>query len=128
MPPRPGLSQSELETARVLWELGEATVREVHEAFTARRPADFTTVQTWLRRLEAKGYVKTRLEGRNRVYSARVRPKTVIRETVDDLLERLFGGDALPLMRHLIEERGITDDNLAELRRLLDELSEETND
>ena len=128
MPPRPGLSQSELETARVLWELGEATVREVHDAFTAHRPADFTTVQTWLRRLEAKGYVKTRLEGRHRVYSARVRPRTVIRETVDDLLDRLFGGHALPLMKHLIEERGITDNDLVELRRLLDDLTDETND
>ncbi len=128
MPPRPGLSQSELETARVLWELGEATVREVHEAFTAQRPADFTTVQTWLRRLESKGYVKTRLEGRNRVYSPRVRPRTVIRETVDDLLDRLFGGDALPLMKHLIEDRGIADSDVAELRRLLDELAEESDD
>lgn len=128
MPPRPGLSQNELETARVLWELGEATVRQVHEEFTKRRAADFTTVQTWLRRLESKGYVKTRLEGRNRVYSPRVRPRTVIRETVDDLLDRLFGGDALPLMKHLIEDRGVTDGDVAELRRLLDDLTEESND
>lgn len=128
MPPRPGLSQNELETARVLWELGEATVRQVHEEFTKRRAADFTTVQTWLRRLESKGYVKTRLEGRNRVYSPRVRPRTVIRETVDDLLDRLFGGDALPLMKHLIEDRGVTDRDVAELRRLLDDLTEESDD
>lgn len=117
---RPGLSKGEMEVARVLWELGKATVREVHEAFPAERRMDFTTVQTYLRRLETKGYVRATLEGRTRIYSPRVRPQTVIRETLDDLVERLFGGETLPLVRHLIEERGISDADLAELRKILD--------
>jgi predicted transcriptional regulator len=120
MPERPSLSKGEMEVARVLWDLGTATVREVHAAFPADRPIDFTTVQTYLRRLESKGYVRAALEGRTRVYTPRVRPQTVIRETLDDLVERLFGGETLPLMRHLIEDRGISDADLAELRRLLD--------
>ncbi len=45
----------------------------------------------------------------------------MIRETVDDLIDRLFGGETMPLMRHLIEERGIDDDDLAQLRQLLDD-------
>ena len=117
---RPGLSKGELEVARVLWELGKATVREVHAAFPAERRMDFTTVQTYLRRLETKGYVRAALEGRTRIYSPRVRPQTVIRETLDDLVERLFGGETLPLVRHLIEDRGISDADLAELRKMLD--------
>jgi predicted transcriptional regulator len=109
-----------MEVARVLWDLGSATVREVHAAFPSERAIDFTTVQTYLRRLEAKGYVRAALQGRTRVYSPRVKPQTVIRETLDDLVERLFGGETLPLVRHLIEDRGISDADLAELRRLLD--------
>jgi predicted transcriptional regulator len=121
---RPSLSKGELEVARVLWELGEASVRQVREAFPDNREIDFSTVQTYLRRLEQKGYVKAQLSGRIRIYSPRVKPRTVIRETVDDLVDRLFGGEAMPLMRHLIEERGISDDDLAQLRSLLDELEE----
>ncbi len=120
MSERPALSKGEMEVARVLWDLKSATVRQVYEAFPADRRMDFTTVQTYLRRLEAKGYVKAALDGRTRVYSPRVKPQTVIRETLDDLVDRLFGGEALPLMRHLIEDRGISDSDLAKLRELLE--------
>ena len=88
---------------------------------------DFATVQTYLRRLETKGYAKSTLEGRIRIYSARTKARTVIRETVDDLVNRLFAGDTMPLMRHLIEERGIDDKGLSELRELLDRLEREGN-
>ena len=120
MADRPALSKGEMEVARVLWDLGTATVRQVHEVFPTERRMDFTTVQTYLRRLESKGYVSAALDGRTRVYSVRVKPQTVIRETLDDLVDRLFGGETLPLVRHLIEDRGISDEEVAELRKLLD--------
>lgn len=120
MTDRPALSKAEMEVARVLWELGAASVRQVHEAMPADRVIDFTTVQTYLRRLEQKGYARAKLEGRVRIYSPKVKARTVIRETVNDLIERLFAGEAMPLMRHLIEDRGISDEDLAQLRSLLD--------
>ena len=122
MAARAALSKGEMEVARVLSDLKKATVREVHESFPAERAIDFTTVQTYLRRLETKGYVKAELDGRTRVYTPRVKLRTVIRETLDDLIDRLFGGEALPLVRHLIEERGVSDDELAELRHLIERL------
>ena len=125
MAPRQALSKGELEVARLLWQLGEATVRQVHEAFAADRQMDFATVQTYLRRLETKGYVRGRMQGRSRVYAPKVKPRTVIRETIDDLLDRLFAGEALPLVRHLIEDRGITAADIAELRALLDRLEKD---
>ena len=125
---RPGLSRGELEVARLLWQLKVATVRQVHEAFPAERGIDFATVQTYLRRLETKGYIKGRMEGRTRVYTPRVQPRTVIRETINDFVDRLFGGESLPLVRHLIEERGISAEDLAELRQLIDRLEEERHE
>ncbi len=122
MAERAALSKGEMEVARVLSDLKKATVREVHESFPADRAIDFTTVQTYLRRLETKGYVTAALDGRTRVYTPRVKLRTVIRETMDDLIDRLFGGEALPLVRHLIEERGVSDSELAELRQLIDRL------
>lgn len=122
---RPALSKGELEVARILWQLKSATVREVHESFPEDRAMDFTTVQTYLRRLESKGYVKATTRGRAKVYAPRVKARTVIRETVDDLVTRLFGGDALPLMYHLIEDRNVSPDQLSELRELIDRLEAE---
>jgi BlaI family transcriptional regulator, penicillinase repressor len=119
MTDRPALSKGEMEVVRVLWALQRASVREVHEAFPANRQIDFTTVQTYLRRLEAKGYVSGRISGRTRIYSPKVQPRRVIRQTIDDLVERLFGGETLPLMRHLIEDHGVSPRELAELRELI---------
>jgi BlaI family transcriptional regulator, penicillinase repressor len=124
MPQRPPLSRSELEIARQLWNLKEASVRQVHEAFPGDRRPEFTVVQTYLRRLESKGYAASKLEGRSRVYRPTVKPRMVIRETVDDLVDRLFGGETLPLVRHLIEDRSLTDEEIQQLRELLDKLEE----
>ena len=119
---RPALSKGEMEVARALWEIGPAAVRVVYEAVSELRDIDFATVQTYLRRIEAKGYATSKLEGRVRIYAAKAKPRTVIRETVDDLIERLFGGDTMPLVRHLIEERDINASDLAELKKLVDSL------
>ncbi|TWU39217.1 Transcriptional regulator BlaI [Novipirellula artificiosorum] len=119
---RPGLSKGEIEVARVLWEIGPSPVRDVHEAIAAQRDIDFSTVQTYLRRLQSKGYAKSVLKGRVRIYKSKTKPRTVIRETVDDLVQRLFGGETMPLVRHLIEERGIDASELDELRKLLSEI------
>jgi BlaI family penicillinase repressor len=125
MAERPPLSKGEMEVARELWQLGSATVRQVHEAFSPEREIDFTTVQTYLRRLEAKGYVKARLAGRTLVYSSRVKPRKVIGEAIDDLVDRLLGGEVLPLMQHLIEDGNISDSDLVALRQLIDRLESE---
>lgn len=122
MPPRPGLSKAELEIARLVWELKSASVRQVFDALPENRTVDFTTVQTYLKRLEEKGYLKVRLESRSRIYSPRVKPRTVIRETVDDLVKRLFGGEAMPLVKHLVEESEFSPEDIDQLRALLNRL------
>jgi len=118
---RPNLSKGEMEVARVLWEIGAAGVRDVHEVVSANRDMDYSTVQTYLRRLEAKGYASSKLKGRVRVYAPKGKALTVIRDTVNDLVERLFGGNSLPLVRHLIEDRGMTPKEIHELKELLDQ-------
>jgi predicted transcriptional regulator len=120
MPPRPALSRGELDIIRTVWKLGDATLREVFEAIPKRRKLDYTTVQTYLRRLEAKGYLHTRKsKGRTKVYSPQVRPKRVIAETIDDLVKGLFDGDSLPLLHYLIHDRGMSDEEKQGLREML---------
>ena len=122
MPPRPAMAKSELEIARIVWKLGSATVREVLEQLPKNRNLDFKTVQTYLRRLESKGYLKTKKEGRSKVYLAKVRADRVVREVVDDFMERLFDGEAIPLLQHLINDRGLSDDEIRKLREMLNRL------
>jgi BlaI family transcriptional regulator, penicillinase repressor len=121
MPKRPAVAKSELEVAQIVWERGRASVREVLEALPPRRNLDFKTVQTYLRRLEAKGYLRKRREGRAMIYVPRVEPRRVLREVIDDFVERLFGGESLPLVQHLIHDRGLSAAELRELRTMLDE-------
>lgn len=121
---RPALAKSELEIARIVWSLGEATVRQVFEALPKDRDLDFWTVQTYLRRLKTKGYLRTRREGRNNVYVPAVKREKALREVVDDFLERLFDGEALPLFQQLIRDRGLSDEEIAELQKMLDQLKE----
>jgi len=122
------LSKGEMEVARVLWELGEATLGEIFAAYLKDREGDYSTVQTYVRRLEAKGYVRSRRDGRSKRYRPKVAPSQVIRRTLEDLANRLTGGDAMPLVRHLIEDRGISRRDIAELRGLLNRLEEEGHD
>lgn len=125
---RPALSKGELEVARAIWKLGSATVGQAFEAIPEDRRPDYTTVQTYIRRLETKGYLRARRTGRNKVYAPKIRPNQVIRETVDDFMNRLFDGEAIPLMRHLINDRGITADEISAIRELLTEHEAEQDD
>ncbi len=122
MAQRPALSKAEMEVARIVWDLQEATVRQVLETLPSRRKIDFSTVQTYLRRLEQKGYLRAKRQGKTMVYRARVRPESVIRETVDDLVNRLFDGQTIPLLHHLIHGRSISDEELGQLRAMIDQL------
>lgn len=124
MAKRPALSKGEMEVARVLWRIGPATVRAVYETASLARPIDFATVQTYLRRLETKGYVSSTLSNRTRIYAAKTKPKTVIRETVNDLVDRLFGGESMPLVRHLIEDGKLEANDIAELKSLIEGLAD----
>lgn len=126
MAKRASLSKSETGVARTLWRLGSATARQVVEALPEAERRDFSTIQTYLARLEAKGYVTSKLAGRVKVFTAKVKPTQVIRETVDDFVERLFGGQSFSLMKHLIDEGRVTGEELGELRQLLDDIESES--
>ena len=123
VPKKPSISKAEMAIARIVWQLKSASARQVHESLPRTRKIDFTTVQTYLTRLEEKGYIKSRKEGRARVFSAKVQPQRVMREAVHELMELLFDGDAVPMVRHLIEDADMTTEEIDELRKMLDELS-----
>jgi len=114
----PALSPSETEILRLVWQLGKATVQEVCNKLPARRKIAYATVQTLLRRLEKKGYLKHSNSGKAHVFSAAVKREHVVKRTVGDFLDRLFGGDPIPLMQYLAEHGKISIDDIEKLKRL----------
>ena len=118
----PRLSKLELQIMETLWTRGEASIREVQEAFAAKGRPAYTTVQTTVYRLEAKGSVRrVRKVGNFHIFAATVERSAAQRRLVDDLLA-LFGGRTQPVMAHLIESGRLTLEDVKaaekELRRL----------
>jgi predicted transcriptional regulator len=116
------LSRLELTVMNALWTLGPASIREVQEAVPrARRPA-YTTVQTIVYRLEAKGAVRrVKKIGNANVFEPMVTRSAVQSRLIDDLLG-VFGGRAQPIMAHLVDTGRITPEDLDDARRRLGEL------
>jgi predicted transcriptional regulator len=114
-----GLGAAESEVLNIVWELKEATVQQIWAKLPPERPIASATVQTMLRRLRDKGYVKSRVEGKAHVFSPAVKREKVISKTVGDLVSRFFGGDAVPLVMHLAKSRQIDQEDLKRLQDLL---------
>ncbi|KPL20863.1 MAG: hypothetical protein AMJ75_11085 [Phycisphaerae bacterium SM1_79] len=114
----PALSPSETEILRLVWQRGKATVQEVCDSLPTRRKIAYATVQTLLRRLEKKGYLKHRTRGKAHVFSAAVEREHVISRSVGDFLDRLFGGDPIPLVQYLAEHGKLDTDDIEELKQL----------
>ena len=115
------LGDLQLSILQVLWARGEATVAEVHEALRGERERALTTIATMLTKLERRGVVRHRSEGRQFVYAATVSERDVRRSMVADLTERLFSGDVTALVSHLIDEQEIEAGELEALRRMIEE-------
>jgi len=116
----PALSPSETEILRLVWQLDKATVQEVCDRLPATRKIVYATVQTLLRRLEKKGYLKHQIRGKAHVFFPAVKQDAVIKRSVGDFLDRLFGGDPIPLMQYLAEHGEILPKDINRLKRLID--------
>jgi predicted transcriptional regulator len=114
----PAVSPAETEILRLVWQLDKATVQDVCNKLPAKRKIAYATVQTLLRRLEKKGYLKHRIRGKAHVFFAAVKSENVIKRSVNDFLDRLFGGDPIPLMQYLAEHGKIDAGDIEKLKRL----------
>lgn len=115
------LGDLQLAIMRVLWQRGEATVVEVHEELEPERGLAPTTIATMLTKMEKKGVVGHRLDGRRFIYEPRVSEPDVTRSMVSELADRLFGGEVTALVSHLLAEHEIQPDELAVLKRQIAE-------
>ena len=123
--PLPRLSKLELQIMEALWSHAPLSIREIQEAFPDRDRPAYTTIQTTVYRMEAKGAVR-RLKkvGNFHIFAPAISRDSAQRRLMDDLLA-LFGGRAQPVMTHLIESGKLSLEDVKEAERLLRNLSKE---
>lgn len=120
--PRP--TEAELAILRVLWSRGPSTVREVQQALAAEqeREVGYTTALKLLQIMTDKGLARRDERGRAHVYRAAQEAERTQRRLVEDLLERAFAGAAGRLVLHALDAGRTSPEELAQIRRLLDDL------
>ena len=121
--PRP--TDAELAILRVLWERGPATVRQVHDALSDARETGYTTSLKLMQIMAEKGLVTRDESARTHIYTARLTRHETQRQLVSDLVDRAFGGSAAALVMQALNARAASPDEIAEIRRLINEFSEE---
>ena len=123
MEPDIQFTDRELDLMSVLWRLGSGTVAEVREHL-ADEPG-YTSVLKMLQVLEAKGHVRHESEGRAYRYFPTVAPEDAGRSALGRVVDKIFHGSTELTLARLVEERPISKDELARMRRILDELARE---
>src|SRR5215510_11888594 len=96
---------SELEILRVLWDRGPSTVREVHEALSAKKPIGYTSVLKFMQIMTTKGTIRRNEEQRAHVYEAVHPAEKTKHQLTSDVLQRVFGSSASQLMMHALAGR-----------------------
>ena len=114
------LGRLELQIMNVVWDRGKATVHDVKNALSRRKPA-YSTILTMMRKLEVKGYLEHEVDGRTYVYRPSISQQAVRQGVLGDLVERLFEGSTSLLLTSLVEQNRISENELREIRKLIEE-------
>ncbi len=121
-PPKP--TDAELAILRVLWEQGPSTVRQIQQVLDRARPTGYTTVLKLLQIMTEKGLVRRDETERSHVYRARFSEDQTQQQLLGDLLDRAFAGSTGRLVMQALSTRKASAEDLAAIRRLLDEWEE----
>jgi BlaI family penicillinase repressor len=117
----PTLTVQELAIMKVIWRLEHATVRDVYEVLRESRRIAYTTVMTMMNILETKGYLKKEKDDRAYRYRPAKPERRVISSMVKEFVNRVFDGAPRPLLQHLVKDGRLTEEERAELLRLIQE-------
>ena len=115
------LTKAQRDIMEVVWAAGEVTVTEVRDALAKKRELARNTIQTMMVRLDERGWLQHREQGRTFIYSA-ARPKTVsLGAKVSQMVDRLFAGSPENLVNALIEYRGLSTDESERIRDMIEQ-------
>ena len=119
------LGETEMEVLHHVWDLGEASVADVHERILDERDVAYTTVMTVMKKLADKGYLTYHKEGRSYIYAPDRQPNDVQHSLLHRLMEKVFHGSPTALVQTLVQREELSDEERQELRTLIDALDDE---
>lgn len=119
------LGETEMEVLHHVWELGEATVKDVKERILKDRKVAYTTVMTVMKNLADKGYLKYRKDGVTYVYSPAQEPESVRFNLVKDLVKKVFKGSPTELVQTLVEGEELSENDKTEILNLIDKMKDQ---
>ncbi len=120
LPEKP-LTEVELEMMNIIWRLGKGTVNQILEELPAERKLAYTSVSTIVRILEQKGYLKPIKDGRGHIYQPLVAKEIYEEASIKHLVNHVFDGTPSSLVKRLIGTKELSEPELREIKRLLDE-------
>jgi predicted transcriptional regulator len=115
------LTETELELMTILWRLGEGSVADVIEQLPKERDLAYTSVSTILRILEQKKVLKARKEGRGHIYTPELKKADYEAKTVKHVVDRVFDGTPVALVRQLLDTVKLNEGDLNELKKLIEQ-------
>lgn len=119
--PSSQLTDSEQNIMRILWDRGEASVREIADILSQDKKTAYTTVQTMCKILADKGYADFRKQGKAFIYSPKITQKDARQGALTSMLNKFFGGSPEVLAQHLLQETDIDLSDLEELQNKIDQ-------
>jgi predicted transcriptional regulator len=124
MPATPRPSEFELQILGLLWQQGPLTARQVLERLPDNKPRAYTSVLSVMQVMEKKGYLDHATEGKTHLYRAKIARSRVLGGMMKRMVDLVFGGNPAAVLQTLLDEKALTPEELAEMRRLLDERRE----
>jgi BlaI family penicillinase repressor len=119
------LGQLQRAVIEVVWELGEASVHQVRKELGRKKKLAYTTILTAMQNLEKAGWLRHRTEGKVYIYSPTRTRDQASEKSVRKFVERIFDGDALLMFQHFMRQSKLSDKELQELRKMIDEKRKE---
>jgi len=118
------LGETEMEVLHHVWELEEATVRQVRERILETREVAYTTIMTVMKNLAEKDYLKYRKEGVTYVYSPARKPDSVRSSLIGDLMKKVFKGSPKELVQALVNSNDLSKNDLDEIKQMIDNMED----
>lgn len=119
------LGETEMEVLNHVWDMGEATVKQVRKRILKKREVAYTTIMTVMKNLAEKGYLKYRKDGVTYVYSPAQKPESVRSNLIKDLMSKVFKGSPKQLVQTLVKSKDLTDKDLADIKDMINKMEDE---
>lgn len=113
-------SNLEMQVLSVLWARGPLGARQVLEELPDKKERAYTTVLSVMQVMEKKGLLRHETEGNRHIYAPRVKKSDVLGSFLRGLVSNVFGGSAANAMQHLLQTTPVSEDEIQEMRALLD--------